>query len=171
MNSETSLYNFHKQLRADLEFAPDQPILFKALDAEGVVVARYALVDLGSGTVDQVSLSKTIKEGVTSFVYFYDVVSKKSVNITLEGEEIGSEQGVSLIEAKGPNPVEFENGYVAFEDLPEEKRHLPGERCHCGSEDCDGSCEDDDFDDADDEDEDSDGEDKEEEELIYAEEE
>ena len=27
-----------------------------------------------------------------------------------------------LVESKGPNPVEFENGYVAFEDLPDEKK-------------------------------------------------
>ena len=26
------------------------------------------------------------------------------------------------MESKGPNPIEFENGYVAFEDLPEDKR-------------------------------------------------
>ena len=28
----------------------------------------------------------------------------------------------ALVESKGPNPVEFENGYVAFEDLPDEKK-------------------------------------------------
>ena len=32
-----------------------------------------------------------------------------------------------LTESKGPNPIEFENGYVAFEDLPEKQRYLPGE--------------------------------------------
>ena len=42
-----------------------------------------------------------------------------------------------LAETKGPNPIEFENGYVAFEDLPETQRHLPGEE------------EDEDFDDED----------------------
>ena len=42
------------------------------------------------------------------------------------------------MESKGPNPIEFENGYVAFEDLPEDKRKPV-------SDDDD----DDDFDDAD----------------------
>ena len=32
-----------------------------------------------------------------------------------------------LADSKGPNPIEFENGYVAFEDLPERQRYLPGE--------------------------------------------
>ncbi len=32
-----------------------------------------------------------------------------------------------LVDMKGPNPIEFENGYIAFEDLPDDQRHLPGE--------------------------------------------
>ena len=40
-----------------------------------------------------------------------------------------------LVETKGPNPIEFENGYVAFEDLPDDKKKDP---------------DDDDFDDDDD---------------------
>ena len=42
-----------------------------------------------------------------------------------------------LVEQKGPNPIEFENGYVAFEDLPDDKKKDP---------------DDDDFDDDDDDD-------------------
>ena len=30
-----------------------------------------------------------------------------------------------LVETKGPNPIEFENGYVAFEDLPDDKKKNP----------------------------------------------
>ncbi|MBQ9701553.1 MAG: hypothetical protein IJV63_00995, partial [Bacteroidales bacterium] len=67
--------------------------------------------------------------GVDTFVYFYDVTNKKSVNIVVEGEadaKVNPDFPV-LAESKGPNPIEFENGYVAFEDLPERQRHLPGE--------------------------------------------
>ena len=85
VNALNSLYTFHKQLRSDLEFPMDQPILFKALDEEGAVVARYALVDLGYGTVDSVTIADTVKAGVRSFVYFYDIEAKKSVIVTLEG--------------------------------------------------------------------------------------
>lgn len=151
-----SLYTFHKQIRSDLEFPVDQPILFKALGAGGELVARYALTDLGFGTVDAVTLADTVKAGAAGFVYFYDVKAKKSVVVTLEGEEPGRLAGPKLMESKGPNPAEFENGYVAFEDLPEERRRLPGES--------DG---DDDEDDEDDEGE-ADGE---EEEVIYDEDE
>lgn len=161
LNGANTLYRFHKQLQADLEFPADQPILFKALDAEGEVVARYALQDIGFGTVDTIRISDTIKAGVASFVYFYDIAAKKSVIVTVEAEEKGDEvTAPKLIESKGPIPIEFEHGYVAFEDLPDDRRRLPGERRKVEDED------DEDLDDEDLDDEDDD-EDKEEEEVVY----
>jgi len=126
VGGDVSLYNFHKQLRADLEFPQDQIIMFKALDAESFVVARYGLVDLGKGTVDSVTISDTVKAGVTFFEYFYDIPNRKSVNITLEGQEEvkGASTRLVLMDVKGPNPIEFENGYVAYEDLPDDQKHI-----------------------------------------------
>ena len=138
VNGNITLYDIHKQLRADMEFAQDQIIMFKALDVVGDVVARYGLFDLGSGTVDCTTLEDAIKAGTDSMVYFYDVTNRKSVILTIEGEAEGERvAGIVLRESKGPNPIEFENGYVAFEDLPDRQRHLPGEE------------EDEDFDDED----------------------
>ena len=127
IDGESSLYSFHKQMRADMEFPQDQLILFKGLDSAGNVVARFGLFDLGAGAVDQISISQTIKNGITSFVYFYDVTNKKSVNITLEGESQEPAPSPFIADSKGPDPIEFENGYVAFEDLPAEQRHLPSD--------------------------------------------
>ena len=169
VNGDNSLYTFHKQLRSDLEFPMDQPILFKAMDADGAVAARYALMDIGYGAVDNVTIADTVKAGVTSFVYFYDITSKKSVIITLEGETTEKVAAPRLVESKGPVPLEFENGYVAFEDLPEERRRLPGESRRGGGDDEDDDDDDEDFDDEDDEDEED--EDKEDEELVYDEDE
>ena len=130
VNGATTLYTLHKQMRADMEFPQDQLIMFKALDIEGAVVGRYGLFDLGSGTVDQVSLEKAVKAGATDFVYFYDVTNRKSVNISVEEDTAATKVSPDfpvLVETKGPNPIEFENGYVAFEDLPDKQRKLPGE--------------------------------------------
>ncbi|MBO4475524.1 MAG: hypothetical protein J5737_02205 [Bacteroidales bacterium] len=159
VSGDNSLYTFHKQLRADLEFTVDQPILFKAFDAAGNVAARYALTDLGNGTVDAVSVARTVKDGIVKFVYFYDIAARKSVNITLEAEEPGSIPGPVLEESKGPIPLEFENGYVAFEDLPQQRRVLPGE----------SPLGEDDDDDEDEDDEDASDDDKEE--IVYEEDE
>lgn len=156
MDGGATLYEFHKQMRADMEFHQDQLIMFKALDKDGAVVARYGLFDLGAGTVDNISVEQTVKNGVTSFLYFYDVPNKKSVIVTLESEEEGQGPEPVLVDVKGPNPIEFENGYVAFEDLPDSQRHLPGQKPDWLSE-LGSSGED--LKDDDDEDEDDDDED------------
>lgn len=156
ISGATTLYDIHKQLRSDLEFAQDQIIMFKALDVTGGVVARYGLFDLGSGTVDRVSLEDAVKAGTDSMVYFYDVTNRKSVILTIEGEAEGEKvSGLVLKESKGPNPIEFENGYVAYEDLPERQRYLPGEEP-----------EDDDFDDEEDEEDEESGSDEDGEEIY-----
>ena len=128
MSPQSTLYAFHKQMGADMEFPADQLILFKALGAEGQVIARYGLFDLGDGAADHVTLAQTVRNGVTSFVYFYDVKDRKNVIITFEGEDSAVEGSPRLVESMGPDPIDFENGYVAFEDLPVEERHLPEEK-------------------------------------------
>lgn len=160
VNARNSLYTFHKQLCSDLEFQLDQPVLFKALDGDGAVIARYALVDIGYGTIDDITFADAVKAGAASFQYFYDVRSRKSVIVTLEGQDTGDAvQQPVLLESKGPVPAEFDNGYVAFEDLPAEKRRLPGS----------SGGDDDDEDDLDDDG--PDGDEREEEELVYDEDE
>ena len=125
VNGSNSLYIFHKQLHRDLEFPQDQPILFKAFDETGAVAGRFALTPLpGNKAVDEVSVAQTVKDGIVCFEYFYDVISKKSVIITLEGESPVNVSSPECIESKGPLPIEFENGYVAYEDLPDDQRHV-----------------------------------------------
>ena len=62
VNARNSLYTFHKQLCSDLEFQLDQPVLFKALDGDGTVIARYALVDIGYGTIDDITFADAVKD-------------------------------------------------------------------------------------------------------------
>lgn len=167
INASNTLYSFHKQMRSDMEFAADQLILFKALDENGNVVARYGLFDLGFGATDQVTIAQTIAKGITSFVYFYDVTNKKSVNISFEGETPEFAASPEIIDAKGPDPIAFENGYVAFEDLPDDQKHLPVDKSASRGKslaDVLGINLDEDLDDEDEDDEDIDDEDEDEEE-------
>ncbi len=124
VKANTTLYSFHKQMRADMDFPQDQLVLFKGLDQTGEPVARYGIFDLGAGTIDSVTLDQTVKAGIVSFVYFYDTTNAKSVIVTFEGETEPRPDVVYpvLVETKGPNPIEFENGYVAYEDLPDDKK-------------------------------------------------
>ncbi len=149
VKANSSLYSFHKQMRVDMEFPQDQLILFKAFDGEGNVSARYGIFDLGSGTIDMITLAQCHKKGEDKFIYFYDTTNVKSVIVTFEGEAgeaSPKETYPLLVESKGPIPLEFENGYVAFEDLPEDKKKDPDD------EDFDDDDIDFDEDDGDDED-------------------
>ena len=155
VKGSASLYSFHKQMRADMDFPQDQVVLFKAFDAEGNVAARYSVFqDFGMGTIDSVTAGQCHKRGEDKFIYFYDTTNVKSVIVTFEGvaEERRNVLYPLLVETKGPNPIEFENGYVAFEDLPDDKKKDP---------------DDDDFDEDFDDVEDEDGDDETEE--IYGE--
>ena len=164
LKSTTTLYEFHKRMRDDMDFSHDQLIQFKGLDKNGGLVARYGMFDLGAGVVDEVTLEDTVKKGIVQFTYFYDVTDKKSVVVTCEGEvdEVPGKVYPALVETKGPNPIEFENGYVAYEDLPDEQKHLPGESTwgkgdDAGADDADDA--DDDLPSVDDDDDDDDDED------------
>ena len=169
LNPETTLYEFHKKMVSDMDFPRDQLMLFKALNAGGGVAARYGMFDLGNGTVDEVTLGKTVEDGIRSFVYFYDAINKKKVIVTFESEdeEAAPLPGPVLDPSfnKGPNPVEFENGYIAYEDLPDDQKHLPGESLwkkkfadeDSGGDDDDDIDTDEDGDDPDEEDDDEDG--------------
>ena len=151
-----SLYSLHKQMRADMDFPQDQVVLFKSFYENGEVAARYSVFqDFGFGTIDDVTAGQCHKRGEDKFIYFYDTTNVKSVIVTFDGvgEERRNVLYPLLVETKGPNPIEFENGYVAFEDLPDEKKKDPDD------EDFE-----DDFDDVDDE---EDGDDETEE--IYGE--
>ena len=150
-------------MRDDMDFSHDQLIQFKGLGKNGELVARYGMFDLGAGAVDDVRLSETLEKGIVEFVYFYDVTDRKSVIVTFEGEadEVPGKTYPALVETKGPNPIEFENGYVAYEDLPDEQKHLPGESTwgkseDAGSEDADEA---DDIPEIDEDDDDDDDED------------
>ena len=124
LKSTSNLYSFHKKMRGDMDFPQDQMILFKAFNRAGEVSARYSMFDMGAGTIDSVSIEKTLDKGEVSFVYFYDTTNKKSVNIEYLGECDDKPNSLYplLTESLGPNPIEFENGYIAFEDLSEEKK-------------------------------------------------
>ncbi|MBQ3245143.1 MAG: hypothetical protein II989_01050 [Bacteroidales bacterium] len=150
VKDNASLYSFHKQMRADMDFPQDQVVLFKAFGKDGEVAARYSVfTDFGFGTIDHVTAGQCHRRGEDRFIYFYDTTNVKSVIVTFEGEADERKNVIYplLVETKGPNPIEFENGYVAFEDLPEEKKKDP---------------DDEDFDDFDDDDADDDDSDTEE---------
>ena len=89
VKDSTSLYSFHKQMRADMDFPQDPVVLFKAFDHDGEVAARYSVfTDFGFGTIDNVTAGECHKRGEDKFIYFYDTTNVKSVIVTFEGEGV-----------------------------------------------------------------------------------
>ena len=87
VKGNASLYSFHKQMRADMDFPQDQVVLFKAFGPDGEVAARYSVfTDFGFGTIDSVTAEQCHKRGEDKFIYFYDTTNVKSVIVTFEGE-------------------------------------------------------------------------------------
>ena len=130
-----------------MDFPQDQIVLFKAFDKAGNVAARYSVfTDFGAGTIDSVTAEQCHKKGEDKFIYFYDTTNVKSVIVTFdgEGEERRNVLYPLLVESKGPNPIEFENGYVAFEDLPDDKKKDPDDEDFDDDEDVDDEEEEDD---------------------------
>ena len=147
VKGSSSLYSLHKQMRSDMDFPQDQIVLFKAFDQAGNVAARYSVfTDFGAGTIDSVTAEQCHKKGEDKFIYFYDTTNVKSVIVTFdgEGEERRNVLYPLLVESKGPNPIEFENGYMAFEDLPDDKKKDPDDEDFDDDEDIDVSEDDDD---------------------------
>ncbi len=168
LKPDTTLYEFQLAMTSDMDFPRDQLIQFKALDEAGNLVARYSAFDLGAGAIDTVTVSDTVRKGIASFIFFYDVTARKSVIVTYEGV-VDDREGVTYPhllrdEANfiGPNPEAFENGYVAYVDLPEDQKHP---KHHDGEmpwgDDDLGDDDDKDFDDDEDDDEDEDEEEEE----------
>lgn len=147
VKGSTTLYSLHKQMRADMDFPQDQVVLFKSFDQDGNVAARYSVfTDFGFGTIDDVTAEQCHKRGEDKFIYFYDTTNVKSVIVTFEGTAT-QRSGVIyplLVESKGPNPIEFENGYVAFEDLPDDKKKDPDDEDFDDFDDDEESVEEDD---------------------------
>lgn len=124
IDSEMSLYIFHKQMGIDMGLPHDCRILFKAFDERGKVLARYAFVDLGSGSVDKVKMGETYMKGITDFVYYYDVDDRKKLEIHLEGIKPGifTATAPDLVSHRGPDPEAFENGFISYEDMSEDEK-------------------------------------------------
>lgn len=161
LKDSNSLYSFHKKMHADMDFPMDQIVLFKSVRENGCAIARYSIQDLGQGTIDNVTVGQCHARGENSFVYFYDTTNKKSVLVDFVEEYAKNVDEVYplLVSMKGPNPIEFENGYVAYEDLPEDKKRNIIRKEEGNWDD------DEDFDEDDEGDDDEDEDDKEE--VIY----
>lgn len=121
IKSETTLYRLHDFLVDDLDFSPDQMVAFRGLDANGRIVSEYGLFDMGDGTMDMVTLQKTLAKGEESLLYVFDLRKDRVIKLTFIGETEQSPRASypRLVAEKGHNPEQFGNGYDDMEQFAE----------------------------------------------------
>lgn len=115
----TSLYSFSVYLINDLGFAPDQLVVFRALDKNGKVKKEYGLFDLGDGTMDSITIEQLVKQGLGTLEYVYDMFKDRALLLEmLSTEELFPKRAYPrLIAEKGKNPDQFSDNYDDFEQM------------------------------------------------------
>ena len=86
IKGETSLYKLNDFLINDLEFSPDQMVVFRGLDNAGKIKSEYGLFDMGDGSMDMVTVEKTVKKGEVNLLYVCDLRKDRVIRFTLMGE-------------------------------------------------------------------------------------
>ena len=121
IKGETSLYKLHDFLQNDLDFSPDQMVAFRGLDEGDRFRSEYGLFDMGDGSMDMVTVEKTIKKGEVNLLYVFDLRKDRVIKLTLVGEveEARRASYPRLVAEKGRNPEQFANGYDDMDQYAE----------------------------------------------------
>ncbi len=119
IKSETSLYELHDFLLNDLGFAPDQMVVFRGIDDKEKLMSEYGLFDMGDGTMDAVTVEKTISKGEISLLYVFDLRKDRFIKLTFieEAEPSFRASYPRLVAEKGRNPEQFAKGYDDFDQF------------------------------------------------------
>ena len=121
IKGETTLYKLHDFLVNDLEFSPDQMVAFRGLDEGENLRSEYGLFDMGDGSMDMVTIEKTIKKGEVSLLYVFDLRKDRVIKLTLMGEVEESRRASypRLVAEKGRNPEQFASKYDDLDQYSE----------------------------------------------------
>lgn len=121
IKGESTLFKLHDFLQNDLGFSPDQMVLFRGVDKDGVVLRKYGLFDLGDGSMDTVTLEKTLSRGEEVLQYVYNIQLNLYIQLTFvsEADFLVKESYPRLLVEKGRNPDQFSAVYEDFGDFEE----------------------------------------------------
>lgn len=121
IKGESTLFKLHDFLQNDLGFSPDQMVMFRGVDKDGVVLRKYGLFDLGDGSMDTVTLEKTLGRGEEILHYVYNIRQNLYIQLAFvsEAEFLVKESYPRLLVEKGRNPDQFSAVYEDFGDFEE----------------------------------------------------
>lgn len=122
LRDDMTLFALNKFLVNDLDFAPDQMIAFRGYGPDGKLKAMWGLFDLGSGTIDGVSLAKTLAMEATTLHYVFDLTKNKYMVLSFvsEVEYLSHVSYPRLVAEKGRIPGQFDSKYDTLDNLTPE---------------------------------------------------
>lgn len=119
INGDISLYSLHQYLLNDLGFSPDQMVAFRGLDKNDKIKSEYGLFDIGDGSMDSITIEKTLKKGETGLLYVFDLHKERVIKLSYM-EEVEQNMRSSyprLVAEKGRNPEQFAKKYEDFDQF------------------------------------------------------
>ncbi|MDR3133052.1 MAG: hypothetical protein LBU42_03390 [Prevotellaceae bacterium] len=120
LRGSDTLYDFHEHIVNDLNFAPDQMVLFRVEDAKGKPLKEYGLFDLGDGSMDEIPIEQLIKRQEKTLLYVFDVHDNRALRLSFAGtdEALPRKSYPRTSDEKGVPPPQFldPQGNEAYED-------------------------------------------------------
>jgi len=129
VKSNMTLFAFNSFILADLEFAPDQIVMFEGCDAEGYLCSEYGMFDTGDGTMDCVTFEDTLKKGEPILNYIYDISDDRYIRLEFidEVKFMPMRSYPHNSEGKGHNPDQFSSHYEDIVEYREDIEEKPEE--------------------------------------------
>ncbi|MDR1406283.1 MAG: plasmid pRiA4b ORF-3 family protein [Prevotellaceae bacterium] len=109
LRASNTLYDLHEHIVNDLNFAPDQMVLFRVESAKEKPLKEYGLFDLGNGSMDEISMEKLIRQRETTLLYVFDVHDNRSLRLSFNGtdDEAPRKSYPRTSDEKGDAPPQF----------------------------------------------------------------
>ena len=128
ISPSATLYDFHNFLVGDLAFSPDQLVIFRGVDKDGVICSEYGLFDMGDGSMDEVTIEKVIKRGEKELHYVFDMNRRRYIRFDFieTCEPLARVSYPRLVAEKGRNPEQFAKGYEDFDQMSEPLENMDG---------------------------------------------
>ncbi|MDR3351328.1 MAG: plasmid pRiA4b ORF-3 family protein [Prevotellaceae bacterium] len=109
LRGSNTLYELHGHIVNDLNFAPDQMVLFRVESAKGKPSKTYGLFDLGDGSMDEIHIEQLVKQKETTLLYVFDMHDNRALRLSFvkTDEELPRKSYPRTSDEKGDPPSQF----------------------------------------------------------------
>jgi hypothetical protein len=117
IRASQTLYTLHEHLQRDLAYAPDQMIVFRTPGKKGKRTTQYGLFDMGSGSIDALTLAELKRRHELTLQYVFDMRNDRFLMIEFidEGEASPRKVYPLTTDEKGLPPDQFDARRLAGE--------------------------------------------------------